>query len=143
MDVSEIRRRNYEFLYEQFKKAERLEAASASESGGAPADDSPDRAASDHGMLKRFAEKLGISQAYMSHINTGYKPIGARMARKFEEALSLPDGWMDQLHDEASTRSPDEEAFIAAALELYRESPTDAQAALLKAFAQKLRSTTK
>ncbi|WP_175969658.1 helix-turn-helix domain-containing protein [Burkholderia sp. BCC0322] len=130
MDISEIRRRNYEFLFERFKEAVRAESGGPEE-------------APEHGMLKRFAEKIGVSQAYMSHINTGYKPIGARMARKFEHGLSLPDGWMDHVHDETSTRSPEEEAFIAAALELYRESPTDAQAALLKAFAAKLRTGAK
>lgn len=127
MTVFDIRYQNYELLFARFKTSIWSEW--------------PDE--KEHGMMKRFAEKLGISQAYCSHINTKYKPIGDKMARKFEARLGLPDGWMDHVHDEQTIRTPEEEAFISAAVELYRADPKEAQNAILRAFAEKMREKTK
>ncbi|WP_118181273.1 helix-turn-helix domain-containing protein [Paraburkholderia phosphatilytica] len=139
MDVTQIRRKNYEFLFDRFKES--VWARSPSE---------PER-----GMLKLFASQLGFSDAYLSHINTGYREIGLKTARKMEKALRLAHGWMDVLHDDsaggfdpapAANRAPapaaasmagttGEQAFIDAAVKLYREDPNAAQSALLAAFA--------
>jgi len=122
MDVYQIRFKNYQFLFERFKESVWREWP------GEP----------DRGMLRRFGERLGISEAYMSHLNTGYKPIGARMGKKIEAALKLPPGWMDQDHENGAPRTPDEAEFVKAAVELYRQSPNDAQAALIQALTKKL-----
>jgi len=122
MDIKQIRSKNYHFLFGRFKASIWAEFP-----------EEPER-----GMLKRFAEKLDLSEAYISHINTGYKQIGDKTARKFELALKLPNGWMDKEHHEGAPRTPEEDAFVAAAVKLYRESPNEAQAMLLKAFSDKL-----
>lgn len=45
----------------------------------------------------RFAEKTGMSDSQVSQIigKNPTKNIGGNLARKIEEALSLPRGWMD------------------------------------------------
>jgi hypothetical protein len=105
-------------------------------------------------MLKLFGEKLGIRQAYMSHINTRYKNIGPTAARQIEQALGLPHGWMDQAHDKkqpvrasveksapqdasAEPTDADELAFLETAIKLYRDNPLRAQTALLQVMSSK------
>jgi len=122
MDVYHIRFKNYQFLFDRFKESVWREWP------GEP----------EHGMLRRFGTRLDISEAYMSHLNTQYKPIGTRMARKIEAALKLPAGWMDQDHDNGAPRTPDEADFVKAAVELYRQSPNEAQAALIQALTKKM-----
>lgn len=127
MDINEIRHANYLSLLEGFKRAVWVDEPNFPE----------------YGMLKRFAERLGISQAYISHINTRRKEIGPKLARKFETQLLLPSGWMDAIHDESSPVTLSEQAFVKAVLELYRADPVGAQAAMMDALASKLRTTTK
>lgn len=134
MDVSQIRRKNYERLFADFKQ--RVWGKNPEE---------PER-----GMLKLFGAQLGFSDAYMSHINTGYREIGLKTARRMEKSLRLAHGWMDILHDDSaqpataathlSAASNSEQAFIDAAVKLYREDPSAAQAALLAAFAARFHS---
>lgn len=134
MDIALIRRKNYNFLLDRFKQ-----------SVWAKNPTYPDR-----GMLKLFASQLGFSDAYMSHINTGYREIGLKTARRMEKSLRLEHGWMDVLHDDSvpstsaaqplTTQAPAaassaEQSFIDAAVKLYREDPAAAQSALLAAFA--------
>jgi hypothetical protein len=109
MDVSEIRYLNFRYLFEQFKTTAR------DHDPGAP----------DKGMMKAFGERLGIKQAYMSHINTRYKGIGALTARQMEKALKLPHGWMDQQHDEPCDERRDEPRRSVAAA---ASGPASAQA---------------
>jgi hypothetical protein len=137
MDVSEIRYRNFRYLFEQFKTTAR----------------NKDPDAPDKGMMKAFGERLGIKQAYMSHINTRYKGIGTLTARQMEKALKLPHGWMDQQHDEprrtvaapapvvteSVINDADELAFVEAAVQAYRMDPVSAQAALMRLLTAKLR----
>lgn len=108
MDINEIRYKNYKALFEQFKN----------ETWAA------DPTAPDHGMLRRFAEAIHTSEAYMSHINTQYKPIGSRMARKFEKHLRLSDGYMDREHliDEIT---PEQELVIGQIIELLKKNPKE------------------
>ena len=114
MDVSDIRSRNFKDLYAKFKQDHA---------------DLPD-----HGMIKAFAEHLGMSQAYLSHLHTLRKNIGARTARKIEAQLSLPAGYMDSLHtNKAFNASAAEKEYLHTALALYRASPVEAQAMMLKA----------
>jgi hypothetical protein len=144
MDINQIRFANYKYLFEQFKEMTRRD----------------DPGAPEKGMMKLFGERVGVREAYMSHINTGYKNIGPKTARQFEEALKLPSGWMDQQHDKkrqqaepvrqsASTDSDEqvtnpadaeELQFLQTAIEFYRNDPVRAQAALLQALSAKFRS---
>ncbi|WP_143749510.1 hypothetical protein [Caballeronia arvi] len=55
-------------------------------------------------MLKLFGDRLGVREAYMSHINTKFKNIGPTTARKMEQALKLPHGWMDQVHGQPKAK---------------------------------------
>ncbi len=42
-----------------------------------------------------FAQAIGKSTAYVGHLKSGFRNIGNRTARHIEEALQLPDGYMD------------------------------------------------
>jgi len=112
MDTSQIRYTNFASIFAKFK----MEHA-----------DLPD-----HGMLKAFAEELGMSQAYLSHIHTQRKNIGARTARNIERGLNLPVGYMDSL---PTTRpvsaTAQEKAFIQSCLTMYRQDPLKAQSVVL------------
>ena len=44
--------------------------------------------------LQEIADKMGKSNAQMSHIKNKVKNIGDKMAREFEEAFDKPHGWM-------------------------------------------------
>jgi hypothetical protein len=143
MDITEIRYRNFKSLFEQFKEMVRRD----------------DPGAPDKGMLKLFGDRVGVREAYMSHINTKYKGIGPTTARKIEEAFKLSHGWMDQQHErkaraEQDATAPvhvsaeqapeptdaDELAFLETAIQLYRNDPIRAQTALLKAMSSKFKS---
>lgn len=139
MDITEIRYRNFQHLFEQFKEVVRRD----------------DPGAPEKGMLKAFGGRLGIREAYMSHIQTKYKGIGPTTARKIEQALSLPHGWMDQQHDkkprathaepqpalEGAEQEADAEelAFLEAAIDVFRRDPVRAQSALIKAMQGKFK----
>jgi hypothetical protein len=140
MDISEIRYRNFKHLFEQFKEVVRRD----------------DPGAPEKGMLKLFGERVGVREAYMSHINTKYKGIGRTTARKIEQAFKLSDGWMDREHEKneraeqaqpahvaEETPEPtdaDELAFLETAIQLYRNDPIRAQTALLKAMSSKFKT---
>jgi hypothetical protein len=127
MEIKQIRKNNFDFLLGRFKQS--VWSAKPAE---------PER-----GMLKKFAAELKMSHAYISHINTGFKDIGDKTARRFEEELKLPAGWMDVQHEDGEgPRTAEEQVFIAAATEFFRKYPKEAQTALLQAFADKF-STTK
>ena len=56
----------------------------------------------ERGMLKMFADRIGLSDRYLSHIKCKRKNIGNNVARTIEEALGLPNGWMDREHAKGS-----------------------------------------
>jgi hypothetical protein len=123
MDTAQIRHQNFLALFKAFRDQH---------------SNLPDR-----GMLKLFAEKLELSDRYLSHIKNNRKNIGANIARKIEQRLKLPHGWMDNLH--SNTVRPDgsaESQFVQTALSLYRENPVEAQAMMLE-FLQKRLTPTK
>lgn len=125
MEIYEIRHKNYIFLFERFKEAVWADYPTE-----------PER-----GMLRRFAARVGISEAYMSHLNTGFKKFGDKTARNIEQKLGLENGYMDKLHDEKSPRSKEEEEFLGQAIQAFRDSPGEARAVILRAFTDKLRDT--
>jgi SOS-response transcriptional repressor LexA len=53
------------------------------------------------GGVPSFAARLSTTRQYVHHIagNKAFKPIGNNMARRIEEAFSMPLGWMDIDHD--------------------------------------------
>jgi hypothetical protein len=144
MDITEIRYTNFKQLFEKFKEETRRD----------------DPGAPEKGMLKLFGDRLGIRQAYMSHLNTKYKGIGPTTARQIEQALGLSHGWMDQQHNKKRTPEPapvshaesapvdeapatsdaEELEFLETAIKLYRTDPIAAQGALLRVMASKYKS---
>lgn len=100
-----------------------------------------DRGEPERGSLSRFGKHAGVSPRYLSHVNNGRKHLGDESCRKIEAAFGLPPGWMD--HDHVVGAVPDsqpEREFLELALRLFRESPVDAQAALLRYMADRLLS---
>lgn len=92
------------------------------------------------GMLKLFAERLNMSDRYLSHIKCNRKNIGANIARAIEERLQLPHGWMDREQDlSIQPVNEQERLFIATALSLFRVQPDAARDVLLRSFQQQLR----
>jgi hypothetical protein len=110
-----IRMENYRLLLIEFRNSP--------EQAGQP----------EHGLITRFAAKGNVSARYLSHINNGRKNIGEDLARRLEIGFAKPIGWMDNPHHIGSEPFMDgEEQFIRAATAIYRTSPVEAQAALLK-----------
>jgi len=99
------------------------------------------------GMLKLFAQRLGLSDRYLSHIKCNRKNIGSNVARGIEVSLHLPHGWMDrehrgERHDQARTAFTDEKEklFIETALTLFRSQPNKAREMMIDLFRQQLQS---
>lgn len=53
---------------------------------------------------RAFQDHAGVSQAQVSSILTGRRVMGADVARRIEQALSLPPYWMESEHAEAPTK---------------------------------------
>lgn len=119
MDTAQIRHQNFLELFRQFRDQH---------------SELPQR-----GMLKLFAERIDLSDRYLSHIKTGRKNIGANVARHIEAKLKLPHGWLDNVHKPTSEPSNTaEESFLGTALALYRSNPVDAQAMMLEFLQRRL-----
>ena len=120
-DVSVMRFRNYKALMLQFRQQEAA------------------RGEPERGLLNRFGAFVGISPRYLSHLNNGRKAVGAQTARQMEKAFGLPEGWMDHDHIGGSaTSSRAEREFLELALQLYRQSPVEAQSLLLRYVADRI-----
>jgi hypothetical protein len=101
MNSSQIRHKNFHTLFEDFITRH---------------PNQPRR-----GMLKQFAQHLKLSERYLSHIKCQRKNIGNSVARVIEDALGLPQGWMDREHDAQGAPVDDrEKLFIETALILFR-----------------------
>ena len=107
MDTAEIRFNNFKFLFGKFRD----------EHSHLPL----------RGMLKLFAEKLELSDRYLSHVKNGRKNIGANIARQIEKRLKLPHGWMDVPHRRVEPSDDLEKNFLETALALYRLAPEEAR----------------
>lgn len=91
------------------------------------------------GMLKLFAQKLELSERYLSHIKCQRKNIGHQIARTIEKQLGLPHGWMDQEHTAHSAPADDhEKLFIETALTLFRSRPQQAREVMMNLLRQQL-----
>ena len=103
------------------------------------------------GMLKLFAERLGLSDRYLSHIKCNRKNIGHNVARTIEERLKLPHGWMDREHhtgvtplSPSSTTTPlddKERLFLDTALTLFRSQPAEARELMIELLRERLNTT--
>lgn len=117
--IEQIRARNFQWLFQQFKDEIRKDVP-----------DAPDR-----GMLKKFAERLSIGPIFLSQINNGRKVIGTAIADKMERAMGLPDGWMDTDHSKDSLADDDDaRAFQETVMNLYSQAPEATKSALIKVF---------
>ena len=52
-----------------------------------------------HGAQRKLSDVTGISSQYINNLLRGDRVIGEKTARKIEQALKLPDGWMDRSSD--------------------------------------------
>jgi plasmid maintenance system antidote protein VapI len=122
IDNAQIRHQNFMILYRRFRDAN---------------SHLPER-----GMLKMFAEHIGLSDRYLSHIKCNRKNIGNNVARNLEEALGLPHGWMDREHakDIALTEDGDdaEKMFLETAKTLYRSDPEGTRRAIMELLRKRL-----
>jgi hypothetical protein len=122
MNSAQIRHKNFQKLFENFI---------------AKHPDAPRR-----GMLKLFAERLDLSDRYLSHIKCNRKNIGNFIARTIEERLRLPHGWMDQEHDTLRLPTDDKEKlFVETALTLFRAQPLEAREMMIELLRQRLHVT--
>ena len=124
-EINEIRLANTLRLFESYKQV--------------IAPGSPDL----RGLDRGFAINLGISPSYWAQIKSPQrvKGIGKNLARQFERKFYMPDGWLDEPHDEDPIVTParilaeyvvhaatlEEKEFLEAALRLFRENPLSAR----------------
>jgi hypothetical protein len=121
MDSTQIRYKNFKRLFDDFVNKHPNE---------------PQR-----GMLKLFAQRLELSDRYLSHIKCNRKNIGNIVARAIEERLKLPHGWMDREHDTFNMAIDDrEKLFVETALSLFRAQPNEAREMMIDLFRQRLHS---
>jgi SOS-response transcriptional repressor LexA len=59
------------------------------------------------GSQAKLADLVAVKSSYLSQIKNTKHPtnMGSDVARRIEAALSLPHGWMDQLHNDSESRS--------------------------------------
>lgn len=117
LDCAQIRHKNFMRLFSDFMNRNPLD---------------PPR-----GKLKSFAQHLGLSERYLSHIKCNRKNIGSNLARSIELRLHLPHGWMDREHDpQVMPVNEKEKFFIETALAFFRAHPVEARMSLIHYFNQ-------
>jgi hypothetical protein len=52
----------------------------------------------DERSFSDFAAELDLDASYLSQIKTRHRTMGKKFARKIEDKLKLPGGWMDAAH---------------------------------------------
>ena len=119
MNASETRHANFMELFRQFRERNAT---------------LPDR-----GMLKLFAEHLGMSDRFLSHIKCNRKAIGHAVARQIEDASGKLEGWLDQPHKDLDPKSLPERDFLETALALYRDDPAGAGSLMTEMLKQRLK----
>ncbi|MFZ4623864.1 MAG: helix-turn-helix domain-containing protein [Rhodoferax sp.] len=121
MDVNGMRMKNYKRLLREFQE-------------------SPGQAElPHHGLIKRFSERVGVSDRYLSHINNGRKDIGAKTARSIENGFDKPHGWLDNDNDAPlQSESDTEKEIIATVISLYRENPDGVHQMLMRYMREKI-----
>ncbi len=115
-DISTVRQANFQRLFKDFKDWYWKQWP-----------DEPE-----HGMLKLFAEKIGVSEAYASHLNCARKHIGDKLARQIEKAMGADQNWMDFPHSAINRSESKSEKILSMIKELYEESAEDGKELIIK-----------
>lgn len=79
-----------------------------------------------YGSILKLAQVLGASERYLAHLLGRRKKIGSATARKYEAALGLPKGHLDQrasFEDRVGGLSEDEADLLEIVLKLMRQLP--------------------
>ena len=92
----------------------------------------------DYGLDAAFAKHIELNRKYYGHIKAGRRNVGNALARSVERIFSMPVGWMDAEHADAAGTNDGEAEIVAAALQLYRERPEEAQRVIMKALREHL-----
>ena len=121
--VDQVRLRNLKFLLEQYKDEVRSQYP-----------EHPER-----GMIKMFAERVGVSVINFRQVLNGHKLAGPNLRDRIEDALKLPRGWIDTDHSsERVTKhlAEDDELreFTETVAGLYLQYPEASRSALQKWF---------
>jgi hypothetical protein len=119
MDATQNRLNNFAELFRQFREAH-LHL--------------PDR-----GMLKLFAQKVEVSEKYLSHVKCGRRSLGSATARQIEARCGKPQGWMDAQHSEMEPQNSDERDVVEQILLLYRRSPETVKKLIVQAVKEVLK----
>jgi transcriptional regulator with XRE-family HTH domain len=90
------------------------------------------------GVLRRFAEKVGVSESYLSQVKNRVKNVGPELAQTLERELKLGPGWMDVEHKVWEPRDAGEMFFLQTAMTLYRKSPAEIQQELIQKLSELL-----
>ncbi len=53
---------------------------------------------SEAGMINELAARTGVGRVYISHCRSGFRNVGDDVARRFEDGMKKPHGWMDVPH---------------------------------------------
>lgn len=53
---------------------------------------------SEAGTINELAARTGVGRVYVSHCKSGFRNIGDDVARRFEDGMKKPHGWMDAPH---------------------------------------------
>ncbi len=99
-----------------------------------------DPAASIVGLDRAFARKLQIANTSFSSYKSGARPIGVRIARQVEAALTLEQGWMDSDH-ETQEMSQDQVAldrFVKLATRAFKRADSGERLRLIALLRQSL-----
>ncbi len=86
------------------------------------------------GMLKLFAEKVEVSDKYLSHVQCGRRSMGSATARQIEARCGKPQGWMDAHHSDMDPQNGEERYLVEQVLTLYRHSPETVKKLILNAI---------
>lgn len=93
-----------------------------------------------HGAQRKLSDVTGISSQYINNLLRGDRVIGEKTARKIEQALQLPDGWMDRSSDvqeSANDVGLDEETLrLALAIQSLSSKDRSTLQALVDSLAQ-------
>ncbi|TFW05726.1 hypothetical protein E4K72_11015 [Oxalobacteraceae bacterium OM1] len=119
MDSAQIRHKNFERLFAEF----------IDQHAHLP----------QRGMLKLFAERLELSDRYLSHIKCRRKNIGHNVARTIEAKMKLPHGWLDREHDRLNPPNTEKEKlFVEMALALFRSQEDVARELMFELLRERL-----
>lgn len=61
-------------------------------------------------LIAEFCDKIDMQPSYFSQIKRGDKALGNDRARRTEELMELPRGWMDQVHEAEPSQKGDQPA---------------------------------